>query len=458
MVQFPFYLGKHLIGVCSNASIVYRCSLVKCLYPILCRFSGYGSKVILSHFKALHFRVESSGRDAKKWYLWGVKVRGYIVSLLLILVPVLVRGQEISVSAAQNFLTSAPPIARLVQEPRTFQAFDASISWETSQTEAARLLGSPRLGLGVSYANLGSCRCIPGSRLGDTFSIYGSIKHPILRLGPFMAGYNIELGTAFMSHPYHVYDNPGNLLYGGPITIHVKGGFFALVQVSPRLGLEADIDFRHNSSCRLIIPNAGVNAVSCSLGARYRIGNGTLKPGEHRPQDDPLDRKFRFSIFAGGGIHRCMAEFNADKLLPPEERQSSYTPWFKGSIGADFVWRYSRVTSSGLQAELHYLSNTEALVRSDNALYGPAERSYSPFAPGLAVIQDLYFGSFTAGVGVGAYLYKKVGVHEDHGRLYQKVWLKYYPPSLHGLFAGICLRAHKFNQADYLEFSIGKIL
>ena len=33
-------ISLRLIGVCSNASIVYRCSLVKCLYPILYRFSG----------------------------------------------------------------------------------------------------------------------------------------------------------------------------------------------------------------------------------------------------------------------------------------------------------------------------------------------------------------------------------------------------------------------------------
>ena len=53
-------ISLRLIGLCSNLSIVNRCSLVKCLYPILCRFSGYDSKVILSGFKALHFRVESS--------------------------------------------------------------------------------------------------------------------------------------------------------------------------------------------------------------------------------------------------------------------------------------------------------------------------------------------------------------------------------------------------------------
>ena len=80
MVQFPFDLGKHLIGVCSNASIVYRCSLVKCLYPILCRFSGYGSKVILSCFKALHFRVESSvgNPHSKSW--WRYETAGSFIA------------------------------------------------------------------------------------------------------------------------------------------------------------------------------------------------------------------------------------------------------------------------------------------------------------------------------------------------------------------------------------------
>lgn len=384
--------------------------------------------------------------------------RVLIISLLLPFLIYKAEAQEITFSAAQNFLTSNPNITRLVQEPRSFQSFDAAITWSTSGTEAARIFGGPRLGVGVSYANLGSCNCTPGSRMGDSFAIYGRINHSLLKLGAFRAGYNLELGPALMTHAYHKTDNPVNLLYGGPITIHVKGGFFALVQITGRLALEADVDFRHNSSCRLIVPNAGINSVSCGLGARYSLGDGTLTPGAHRPESDPLDKKFRVSIFAGGGIHRCMAEFNADLLLPPDQRQDTYTPWFKGSMGADIVWRYSRATSSGLQAEVHYIGNTEALKRSDNALFGPAEREYSPIAPGVALIQDLYFGSFTAGVAAGVYLFRKVGIHEDHGRSYQKVWLKYYPPRLGGFFAGITLRAHKFNQADYLELTLGKIL
>ena len=236
-------------------------------------------------------------------------------------------------------------------------------------------------------------------------------------------------------------------------------GAYFRVQASPRLAIQADVNFRHNSNGRLFVPNGGVNSVSYGLVASYAVGDHVLRPGARRPAEgDPLEQKFRVALFAGGGIHRCMAEYDADLLLPPEQRQDRYTPWFKGSVGAEVDWRYSRRSSTGVQAEFWYLSNTEAIRRADDALYGPAARRYSPFAAGIGLIQDFYFGSFTAGVGLGAYLFKESGVHEDNGRLYQKVYLRYYPPALKRVFAGAAIRAHRFGKADYIEFSIGTIL
>lgn len=367
-------------------------------------------------------------------------------------------AQEVYVNVAENLMTKASNIRHLVQEPRRFQAFDIGLLWKTADTEAAGLYASPRLGLGFSYANLGSLTCIPGSRTGDSFSFYFRFERPLLQLGAFSAGYDLELGLALMTHYYDRYDNPDNSLYGGPYANHIKMGAFSRVQVGRNLALKAECNFRHNSNGRLFVPNGGVNSYSLALGASYAVGIHTLHPGAHRPEADPLDRKFRVSVFAAGGIHRCMAEYKADLLLPPGQRQEAYTPWFKGSIGADVIWRYSRRTSTGLQAELHYLSNMEALKRADTALFGPGERSYAPLAPGIALIQDLYFGSFTAGVGVGAYLFRAFGEHEDHGLLYQKVHLRYYPPALRRVFAGVAIRAHEFGTADYIEFSIGTVL
>ena len=47
---------------------------------------------------------------------------------------------------------------------------------------------------------------------------------------------------------------------------------------------------------------------------------------------------------------------------------------------------------------------------------------------------------------------------KDNGRLYQKVYLRYYPPALKRIFAGAAIRAHHFGKADYIEFSIGTVL
>ncbi len=368
-------------------------------------------------------------------------------------------AQEVYVSVAENVFTKTKRMERLVQGPMQFQAFDIGVYWKTSDTEAAGLYGFPRIGLGFSYANLGSLECIPGSRLGDSFTLYARLDRELLQWGIFSAGYDIEFGGAFMTRWYNRLTNPDNRLYGGPYANHAKFGAFTRLQISRTLALRAEVNFRHNSTGRLFVPNGGLNSVSYSLGAYYAVGDKTIKPGARRPEeDDPLDRRFRVAVYAGGGIHCCMAEFDADLLLPAEQRQEAYTPWFKGGIGAEIDWRYSRRTSTGAQIELQYLSNMDALRRSDTALYGPGDRKYSPVAAGIGLIQDLYFGSFTVGVGCGAYLYKKVGIHEDNGPLFQKVDIRYYPPAFKRIFAGMAIRAHKFGKADYVEFSLGTIL
>jgi len=387
--------------------------------------------------------------------LWRSRIA---ILTLCLLFPAAAGAQDLYFSVAENVFTKASRTTRLVQGTLHFQAIDFGLSWRTADTEAAGMYSAPRLGIGFSYANLGSCECIPGSRLGDSFTLYGRFDRTLLQQGFFSAGYDLEFGAALMTHYYDRFNNPDNQLYGGPITLHSKMGVYTRFQVSERFALRAEVNFRHNSSGRLFVPNGGINSVSYGLAASYAVGNHTLTPGAHRPGRDPLEQKWRVAVFGGGGIHRCMAEFDADLLLPPEQRQDTYTPWFKGSVGAELDWRYSRRTSTGAQAEFFYYSNTEGMRRSDEALYGPGERRYSPYAVGIGLIQDLYFGSFTAGIGLGVYLYKQTGVHEDNGRLYQKVDLRYYPPALKRVFFGAAIRAHRFGKADYIEFSLGTVI
>lgn len=382
-----------------------------------------------------------------------------VLAAIPLLISVKARGQEVYVAGDLNHFTDVGYLNELVQGAKVYGTFDVGIGWKTKGADAA-MYNYPRVGFGLSYAALGAVQCTPGSRMGDSFSAYGFFMRDLVRTGWFSAGYSVELGLALMTHPYDKYDNPLNVVYGGPITFHAKGGVYAMAQVSDRLSLGIEATYRHNSSCRLFIPNRGVNAYGCSISARYAIGNHTLEPGGGPASNPelPINARWRVSVFAAGGLHKCNAEYYADQLLPPESRSDPYTPWFKGSAGLEAAWRYCRRTSTALQLEVHYIANTDRLKDCDQRMYGRQEPEYSPWAPGVGFVQELYFGPFTAGAGAGVYLWRRVGIHENHSRFYQKVFLRYYPPALRSWYAGISMRAHTFDRADYLEFCIGKIL
>lgn len=378
--------------------------------------------------------------------------------ILLFLLPIACGAQELGFSAAFNKFTRAKSIQRVIEQPRVFGAFDVKLGYKVRGTEYAAMFGFPRFGVGFSYAALGSCETVGDIKVGDSFTLYAFFQRDLIRSGSFRMGYSAEMGPAFMTRWYDPVNNPRNDLYGGPVTMHDKLGLYAFFNVSPRFTLGAELAFRHNSSGRLYVPNEGLNSFSGALMASYTIGDKYLKPGSGIPSGAHYNSKFRVSVFAGGGIHKCMAEYLVDKKLPGEERRIDYMPWFKGSAGVEGVWRYSRKCSLSLQAELHYLSNTEALRDADNVLFGKEDRTYSPLSPGIGITQEVYFGPFTVGAGVGAYLFREVGVRENHGRLYQKVSFRYYPPRLVSYFAGMSIRAHEFGRADYIEFSLGRII
>lgn len=367
-------------------------------------------------------------------------------------------AQEIGVSAAFNNFTKAVSLQKVFEQPRVFGAFDLKLGFKAEGTEYADLFGNPHVGVGFSYANIGSCRQAEGVRVGDTYTLYAFFHRPLLSTRAFSLGYSVEFGPAFMNHWFDPVENPKNNLYSGPLTMHSKLGIYALFNLSDRFSIGAEMAFRHNSTGRLYVPNEGLNSYSMAVSARYAVGDRVLHPGEKIAADSPFGSKFRMSVFAGGGIHKCMADYLVDRKLPAEERKKDFTPWFKGSAGVEGIWRYSRKCSLGVQAELFYLSNTEALRVDDNIIKGEAERKYSPLSAGIGITQEVYFGSFTVGAGIGAYLYREVGFREDHGRLYQKVCLRYHPPFLSSYFGGISIRAHQFGRADYIEFSLGRII
>ena len=177
-------------------------------------------------------------------------------------------------------------------------------------------------------------------------------------------------------------------------------------------------------------------------------------------------------IVFGGGVHTCMAEWNAyvESESDPEKKKAAQEALKKHpklSLSFDALYRYSMRYATGVGVDVFYSSNMEELEKSDRLFYGDEavdnSPGYSPISVGLAVVQEIYWRNLAAHVAVGVYPYRQKGVNgpeakaagdRERGWHYEKAGLRYYMPKLGNTFLGFAIKSHSIR-AEYLEFSVG---
>ena len=128
-----------------------------------------------------------------------------------------------------------------------------------------------------------------------------------------------------------------------------------------------------------------------------------------------------------------------------------------GSLGFDAIYRLNGRFALGANASAFYCSNMEALRWADGIIYSEEEAaasSYAPFSVGLGAVQEVFYRRTAIYLQEGYYLYRKAGIHADHGRLYERAGLRIYPRRIEPFFFSVCIKAHRFK-ADYMDFTIG---
>ena len=231
--------------------------------------------------------------------------------------------------------------------------------------------------------------------------------------------------------------------------------------------------FRHFSNGRLALPNEALNALGLGLSARYRLSDYHYTDYlSSRNEKSDYEKKMQYMIVLGGGVHTCMAEWNAyvESESDPEkkkEAQSALKRHPKLSLSFDALYRYSMRYATGVGLDMFYSSNMEELEKSDRLFYGDETvdncPGYSPISVGMAVVQEVYWRNLAVHVAVGVYPYRKKGVNgpdakaagdRERGWHYEKAGLRYYIPELGNTFLGFAIKSHSIK-AEYLEFSVG---
>ena len=327
-----------------------------------------------------------------------------------------------------------------------------ALGYQTTEKDSpyAALYGYPNFGVGLGWEGYSTLHYSGISRLGDIVNLYGFAERTLLRRDWCSLDFVFDLGTGFNRALYDPERNPLNRNFGSRLVIYVCGGLDLHFPLTDYLESGVSARFNHYSSGRLGYPNAGLNNPAAYLSLRYRNATPPKRlPAKAFP--NPPSRFF-YELYAGAGIHRCAIEWSAT---------GTTEPWPIFSFGGSANFRYRPHLSTGLAVDLYAETPAflDRLRENERILYGndqvDAYGHYRGFSAGAGIIQHLHYGRFSAFGTIGAYIYRHNGLHDQRGKLYQRIGLKYLLPGSTGLFVALDCKAHGFSRAAMMELTLG---
>jgi hypothetical protein len=322
-----------------------------------------------------------------------------------------------------------------------YQGFSFNLSRQTRGTKLwEQLYGYPRIGVGCLTADFRS------EELGKPISVYGFLTGPFFRIGPFSLNYHYALGLAGNWNKYHPTANPFNRAICSDINVLVEGGIAADIRVIPRVNVTAGYALTHHSNGGIIQPNFGVNTHYWKFSARYNLYSGNpVKPVMEYEKFKPTNR---YMIAAYTGFK--MADMPG--IWHPSGRPYRVPVWacgvfatyyrqlgYKSKIGAGIQFGYNGIYKPqfDLIGDRFFLNRKPDSRRIDLSIFP----SY-----------ELTFDRFSIFAEAGFYLHRD-DLIKFGPVFHQRIGFRYFFTD--HLFAAVQIRAHKFGQAEMIEWTTG---
>lgn len=324
------------------------------------------------------------------------------------------------------------------------------------------ILNYPVFGIGLNYDNYRTMGFTNNSRLGNFVDLYGFMEASLYKSRVVSAGFLLDFGLGVTNVVYDPKGNPFLYNIGAPMTVFMAFGPQVKVRFTENMEAVFNAYWLHHSNGNAWMPNFGLNDLALGLGLRYNPGGAYTEQVRKLRVPHDFERKLSWDVYATTGFHACKTEFTAFNRMvdDPEEKKDDFVSHPRAGVGVDAQYRYGQMCSSGMVADVVYNWGIDELRKSDLVIYGKEEvankpAEYSPVNVSLGVIHEFHYGNFSALCAVCGYLFRKVGINEDTTRFFQRAGFRYYFPRLSNSFLGCCIRATKFNNADYFEFQLG---
>ena len=323
------------------------------------------------------------------------------------------------------------------------------------------ILNFPVFGIGVNYDVYSTMGFRNSSRVGNFVDLYGFMEASMYKNRWFSAGFLLDLGLSATNVVYDPVNNPGMINIGAPLTVFLAFGPQLKFRPTERLELALNTYWFHHSNGNAWMPNFGLNDLSVGLSARYNPGGAYTEQVRTLSIPHEFERKLSVDVYATTGFHSCKTEFKAYNQMEedPRLKKTGFVSHPRAGIGVDVQYRYSLMCSSGLVADAVYNWGVDDLRKCDDIIYDKTdagkEMGYSPINASLGLIHEFHYRNMSVFCTMCAYLFRKVGIYEDQARFFQRAGMRFYMPKLSNMFLGCCIRATKFNNADYFEFQMG---
>lgn len=308
------------------------------------------------------------------------------------------------------------------------------------------------------------------SILGDELTVYGSFSRPFFRSSHWELAYYLGMGIGYAFSYYNKTDQIDDEFIGSPLNIYFTAGLSATYRLSSHWGVRGGIDFSHHSNGALYRPNKGANYVGPFLGIVYYPGRQdfTHNSSTHSvlPKDEQttytteqntFQRHLYGEITLGTGGKTMLEDWQETQFHTPpghpDYRTDKFHFYMAYSLQADVLYRYARRWASGLGVDVFYGTYSNHIKELDET--NGYNLPHSPWSIGIAAKHETFYGNLSVRVGIGYYLYRKMGQSANviEKPYYERVGIHYSIPALNGLSIGFNVNAH-LTKADFTELQI----
>lgn len=330
---------------------------------------------------------------------------------------------------------------------------DVRIGYQTTENDHpyAELYGYPNVGFSFGWMGLSALQYNGESHLGSVINLSGFFEGDFLRTKRFSFGFDGQAGFGLSKAIYDPNFNPLNTAVSSPLLIFMRAALKAKYRFTNQLEVGVGVHIEHCSTGYLSCPNRGLNGNGATLSLRY-YSMAPPSRKKFQPEAWSENRRIFGEVYIGGGLHRSYTEW---------EVFGTSTPWPILTAGGNINYSFFPHISTGLNLDLYHTDRAylQRVEQFERVLYGDEAVDeyghYDAFSCGLSFLLQFHYGNVTVFGNLGTYLHKHSGLHDQEGLFYQRAGIKFNFPKLEGLFIAVDCKAHQFNSASMLEFTVG---